>query len=116
QRSVSPDRGRLERLVPVTKLLSPILPLEDLFRPPEAFRELILRNRPHDAVPEAVDVPHLERLDQHAVRAGELARTTPEGRRMELHPVPRRRPREVNGVELPGAWARGLEAKLRYPL
>ncbi len=33
---------------------------------------------------------------------------------MQLGPVPRRRARKVNGVELPEAGARGLEAKLGY--
>ena len=36
-------------------------------------RDLVLRNRSHDLVREAVDVVHLERVDQHPVEAGEIA-------------------------------------------
>src|SRR5207249_1082357 len=105
-------RGRLERLVPVAQLLPPELPLIDLLRTLEAPGELSFRNRPHDLVGEAVDVRHFERVDQHAVIAGELARPALEGRGMDLDPVARRRARKMDGVELPEAGAWGLEAQV----
>ena len=55
QLAVRLHRRRLERLVPVAKLLAPILPPEDLFRTLEALWELAFRNR-RALVPEAVDV------------------------------------------------------------
>src|SRR5438093_12230421 len=109
---MSLHRVRLERLVPLAKLLSPELPLENLLGALETPRDLIFRNRPHDLVREAVDVRHFERADQHAVGSGELARTALEGCGMKLGPVSRSRARKVNGVELPEAGTRGLEAKL----
>ena len=112
QLAVSLHRGRLERLVPVAKLLSPKLPLVDLLRASKALGELRLRGRPHNLVREAVDIGHFEPVDQHAVRACELAGTALEGSGMELDPVPRRRTRKVNGVELPEAGARGIESKI----
>jgi len=96
----------------VAKLLSPELSLDDLFRTLEALRDLGLRNRPHRLVPEAVDVLHLERVEQHPVEAGEVAETALEGLGMGLGPVPRQRAWKVNGLELPRTGARGLEAKL----
>ncbi len=47
QLAVRLDRGRLDGLVPVAKLLSPELPLDDLFRALEALRDLVLRNGPY---------------------------------------------------------------------
>src|SRR5262245_41151287 len=107
---VSLHRGRLERLVPVTQLLPPEFPLVYLLRALEAPGELLFRSRSHNLVREAVDVGHLQRVDQHAVEAGEFARTALEGRGMKLNPVARHRAWEVNGVELPEAGFRGLEA------
>ena len=88
-----------ERLVPVAKLLSPVLLLEDLFRTLEANRHLIFRNGP-DVRGSRSRWTYPSRARRSAcVGAGELARTAPEGRWMHLHPVSRRRPRKVNGVE-----------------
>ncbi len=106
------DRGRLDRLVPVAKLLAPELPLDDLFRTLEAPRNLGLRNRPHRLVREALDVRHLEGVEQHPVEAGEIADAALEGLRVGLDPVLRHRTRKMNGFELPRPGARRLEAKL----
>ena len=46
---------------------------EDLLGALEALRDLVVGNRPHRLVREAVDVRHLERVDQHPVVAGEVA-------------------------------------------
>src|SRR5215212_5186794 len=98
---MSLDRGGLERLVPLAKLLSPELALEDLLRPPEALRDLALRNRDERLVDEAVDVPVLQGVDQHSVEAGELAETPHEGLGVHPGPVARHGAREVNRVQVP---------------
>jgi hypothetical protein len=110
QLPVSLDRGRLDRLVPIAKLLSPELPLEDFFRALQALRDVVLRDRPHCPVSEAVDVLVLEGVDQHPVEAYEVLNAAPECLGMGLCPVARRRSRPVDRVELPRAGAGRLEA------
>ena len=53
------DRGRLVGLVPLAQLLAPELAGEDLLRPREALRDLLLGSRQHRLVADAVDVAHL---------------------------------------------------------
>ena len=112
QLAVSLDRGGLEGLVPVAKLLAPELLLEHLLGAREALRDLLLRRRPHRAVRESVDVPVVHGVEQHPVEAGELTEAAPEGLGMHLRPVAGHRARKVNGVELPRPRARRVEAKL----
>jgi hypothetical protein len=114
QRAVRLDRVRLDRLVPVAKLLSPELALHHLRRALEAGRDLLLGERHHRAVAEPVDVGRSQRVDQHPVEACEVAGAAPVGRRMNFRPVARHRPRDVHGVALPEAWRRRLESQLRH--
>src|SRR5262249_55210708 len=111
QCAVSPDRGRLDRLVPVAELLAPELPLEDFFRAAEALRNIGLGGRPHGLVREAVHVLELQTVQQQSVGATELLRPAEQGFGMGFDPVPRRRTRKVNGVEFPESGTRWNEAK-----
>ena len=56
QLAMDPDRGRLERLVPLAQLLAPDLALPHLLGAREALRDLVLGCRVHRVVREAVDV------------------------------------------------------------
>jgi hypothetical protein len=112
QLAVSLDRGRLDRLIPVTELLSPELPLEHFFRTLVALRDVAFRRRPHCLVRKAVNVLALERVEQNPVEAHEILNAAPKCLRMDLCPVARHRSRKVDRVELPRAGAGGLETKL----
>src|SRR5260221_3270431 len=78
----------------------------------EALRDLAFLDGPHLLVRKAVDVRHLESVDQHAVEAGELARAACKRRRMHLRPVARHRSRKMNGVQLPEPGTRWVETNL----
>src|SRR5262249_27800051 len=110
--SVSLERGRLDLFIPVVKLLSPELPLEDIFDTLEALRYVAFRDRPHRLVGEAVDVLVLERVDKHPVKACEVLNTAPQCLGMELCPVTRHGSRKVDRIEFPRAGAGRFEAKL----
>lgn len=110
--AVGLDRRRLERPVPVAQLLPPDLLGERRLGPGKALGDLGRIKRRHPLVGEAVDVGHLERVDQHPVGAGELAGAALEGWRVDGAPVAGGRPGEVNRIEFPEAGAGGIEAKL----
>src|SRR5262249_41027342 len=110
--SVSLERGRLDLFIPVVKLLSPELPLEDIFDTLEALRYVAFRDRPHRLVREAVDVLVLERVDKHPIKACEVLNTAPQCLGMELCPVTRHGSRKVDRIEFPRARAGRFEAKL----
>src|SRR5262249_18821 len=103
---------RLHRVIPFLKLLAPRLALEGFFGALEPLRDLFFWGWLNVVVGKSVDIGDFQALDEHAVKACEIAGTAFEGRGMRLHPVMRRRPREMHGVLRPRAWSRGLEADL----
>src|SRR5262249_11720579 len=76
--SVSLERGRLDLLIPVVKLPSPELSLEDILDTLEALRHIAFRDRPHCLVGKAVDILIVERVDKHPIKACEVLNTTPQ--------------------------------------
>jgi len=102
----------LQRFLPVAKLRSPELLLEDLLRTRKALRDLLLGYRQHCPIREAIDVRGHHRVEQHPVVLGELPKTTLERLGMHLGPVARHRTGKVHRIDRPRPRAGGLEAKV----
>ena len=113
QLSVGRDRRRLERLVPLAQLVAPDLAFPHLFRTREPLRNLLFGDELRRSVREAVDVHDHLRRERGAVVRQELGTAAPKRPRVNLHPVPRERPREMHRIQDPRPGTRRLVLKLR---
>src|SRR5688500_17802673 len=109
---MSLNRLGLEGLVPVAKLLAPQLLLKHLLRTAEAAWSLVVRHRSLLDVRETVHIRIGHRVEQQPVKRSEFAASPRKGLGVHLCPVTCHRTWEMNGVELPRAGARRLEAEL----
>src|SRR6185503_271249 len=101
QRPMHGDGGRLAVLVPIAKLLPPELLRKYLFSAAKALGNFRLRSRQHLVITEAVHIAHLQTIDEHPVKAGEIISALLERRAVGLLEIVCHRAREMYGVLLP---------------
>src|SRR5581483_9818196 len=82
----------------------------------EPIGDLLLGDDRAVVVREAVDVRDRDAVEEHAVVLAELTSAASERLRVHLGPVAGRRPREVNGIELPSAGARRVPGQIAQRL
>src|SRR5690349_19368117 len=95
--------------MPLLRLLTPQLSVENLRATLDALREILGRQWLHLSVAESADVRDAPGLKRGAVVRGHVAEAVGEGFRMHLRPVGSDRPREMHRIKLPRPRARRLE-------
>src|ERR1700749_4157537 len=106
------DRGRLDRLIPLTQLVTPQLLRPHFLRALQPRWDLVLREAGRSPVGETVDVPDLARADHHPVETPVLRDAPRERLGVKLRPIPRDRARKVDGINRPASGARDGELQV----